>query len=213
MAEIFLIDIVNFEKFIPYLNLIEAEIKEILQTRIPQESISGTANNLQAREEEKVEEPLKIQITETKENVQAIKEEVRMEKPLKIQITETKEEILPQNKPIKKLKAKKPQESKFANYIKEYLAAKDVEITETIVEKKKEYIAKIRINALFGKQEYYMIAKDKKAVTDSDLTLAHQKAQTEKMPSLLVSPGNLNKKAEEYLVQWKNLVKFEKLKL
>jgi len=102
-------------------------------------------------------------------------------------------------------------DSDFVNGLKEYLEAKDVEVLETISEKKKEFTAKVRIDTLFGKQEYYLVAKDKKNVNESDLSGALQKAQAEKMPALFMCAGELHKKAHPYLKDWKNLVKFEKL--
>ena len=65
---------------------------------------------------------------------------------------------------------------------------------------------------VFGKQEMLLIARDKKSISDNDLTLALQKAQVLKMPAFVISPGELSKKAKEYLVDWGNLVKWEKVK-
>ena len=100
----------------------------------------------------------------------------------------------------------------FPSNIQEYLHSKDIEILQVLLEKKKEFCAKIRIDTLFGKQELFLLAKDKKSINENDLNLALQKAQSEKMTALFMSPGDLNKKAEEHLKSWKNLVKFEKLK-
>jgi hypothetical protein len=110
-------------------------------------------------------------------------------------------------------KKKKSQVSEFAEKIKDYLAAKDIEILLSILEKKKEFMAKIRADTLFGKQEYYLIAKDKKKITETDITLALQKAQVEKMPALIICPGEIDKKAHPHLKEWKNMIKFEKIKL
>ncbi|MAG27167.1 hypothetical protein CMI47_16645 [Candidatus Pacearchaeota archaeon] len=112
------------------------------------------------------------------------------------------------NKPIKK----PVPESEFSRVIKSYLQGKDLEILEIISEKKRELEAKVSTNTLFGKQSFYLSAKDKKSINDNDLSLAIQKAQTEKMPALLISPGKPNKKAQEYLEEWDNLVKFEQIK-
>ncbi len=102
-------------------------------------------------------------------------------------------------------------ESCFSSKIKDYLSAKDIEIIETLVDKKKEIVMKVRIDTLFGKQCYYLVAKDKKKITETDLTLASQKAQLERMPAVILSPGALDKKASDYLSSWKNIMKFEKL--
>lgn len=115
---------------------------------------------------------------------------------------------------VKQSKPKQIQtkEHEFSKNIKEYLSSKDIEILEILLEKKREFAARIRTNDMFGKQELYLRAKDKKSVTDNDLSLALQKAQTEKMPALFISNGELNNKAKEHLTEWKNLIKFEKLR-
>ena len=121
-----------------------------------------------------------------------------------------KEEIqIPILKTATKQKIKEP--SKFANYIKDYLLTKDIEILETLSEKKKEFISKVRRDEKFGKQEYFLIAKDKKKINSNDLTIVLQTAQREKMPAFFISPGELDKKAQSYLQEWRNLIKFEKI--
>jgi hypothetical protein len=112
----------------------------------------------------------------------------------------------------KTARPKTPQVHKFPENIKSYLGAKDIEILSILSEKKKEFSSKVRIDTQFGKQEFLLIAKDKKKITENDLTLSLQKAQAEKMPALIISPGELDKKSQSYLKEWKNLIKFEKIK-
>jgi len=112
-----------------------------------------------------------------------------------------------------KRKAKPKADPKFPRAVKEYLSSKNIEILSIVEEKAKEFTAKVRTDNVFGKQEYYLIAKDKKKITDVDLTLAHHQAQQEKMIALILATGDLDKKAIEYHSHWKNLIKFEKAKL
>lgn len=117
-------------------------------------------------------------------------------------------------KPKRIPKKKVPEEpSKFQLYVKEYLQTKDIEILELLTDKKKELNAKIRIDTLFGKQEYLLIAKDKKKITPADLENALKFAQANNMPSVLMFPGDMDKKALEFQKLWKNMIKTEKLKL
>lgn len=116
---------------------------------------------------------------------------------------------------IREKKPKKPkiqESSEFSLKLRDFLAGKDIEVLSVIEEKKKEFSAKVRIDTLFGKQEYLLAAKDKKKLTETDIAFALQKAQAEKMPALIMSLGDLDKKALLYLQNWKNLVKFEKFK-
>lgn len=166
----------------------EDEIRQIIQpisARAPVKS--------EEKPKEKVKEEAVKQVTEEKEDE-----------------LEESQEQLALSAPVSK-KKEKTIDSDFVNGLKEYLAAKDVEILEILSEKKKEFSAKVRIDILFGKQEYYLVAKDKKNVNESDLSGALQKAQAEKMPALFMCAGELHKKAHPYLKDWKNLVKFEKL--
>ncbi len=103
--------------------------------------------------------------------------------------------------------------SVFLTNIKEILANKDFEVLSEILIKKKEYVAKIRTNTQFGKQEFYLIAKEKKKINSDDLTIALQKAQAEKMPALIMSTGEIDKKSLEYYKEWSNLIKHEKINL
>ena len=104
-------------------------------------------------------------------------------------------------------------ENEFPLRIKKYLSSKDVEIFESLLDKKKEFLGKIRINTMFGKQEFFLVAKDKKTISDNDLAIALQTAQSARMPVLVISPGELNKRAQEYIAEWKNLIRFEKMKI
>ncbi len=114
-----------------------------------------------------------------------------------------------------KRKERKPkivEESKFVKDLKEYLLSKEIELLETKEFSKKDFLGKVRIDSLFGKQEYLLIAKEKKKITEEDLTIALHKAQLEKMPALFMSTGEIDKKASEHAKIWQNLVKFEKIK-
>lgn len=146
--------------------------------------------------EKKIVKKHKPRVTREKEQTALIKEEV-LEKSL-------------ESAPVV-LEKKKVQESEFGKNIREYLLAKDIELLSTSMEKKKEFEGVVRIDTLFGKQEFYLIVKDKKSVSDSDLLVALQKAQSKKMPALVMTSGELNKKAKEYLKEWGSLIKFEKI--
>ncbi len=123
-------------------------------------------------------------------------------------------QVVADSKEVKEKKKKaKQKEYNFCQKIKDYLIVKDIELLEIINERKKDFSAKVRIDTLFGKQEYYLAAKDKKKISQDDITLALQKAQTEKMPALLISPGEIDNKAINFVKDFRNLIKFDKIKL
>lgn len=117
-------------------------------------------------------------------------------------------------KPMKrKPRKEKIISSKFAESVKDYLATKDIEVLEEVMIKKKEFVAKIRTDESFGKQEFYLIAKDKKKVNQDDLTIAIQHAQSQRMPALFLSSGSLDANASSYIQEWKNVIKFNKVRI
>jgi len=117
----------------------------------------------------------------------------------------------PSKKEAKKIT--KPITSDFLNNIKTHLSNKKIEIINEISTKKKELIAKIKLNTEFGEQEIYLVAKNKKKITLEDLINVIQKTQLEKMPALILSPGDIDKKAQDYYKQWSNLIKHQKVNL
>ncbi|MEK6896132.1 MAG: hypothetical protein AABX12_01600 [Nanoarchaeota archaeon] len=140
-----------------------------------------------------------------KKETSAIKEQLPVEK--------TAQETISESKPAKEKKTKDISPSAFVKNVQEYLKNKNMEVIQELTAKTKEYHAKIRIDTPFGQQELFLIAKDKKKITEDDLVIIIHKSQAEKMPSLLLVKGELDKNAKPYLDQWKNLLKYEKLKL
>jgi len=114
-------------------------------------------------------------------------------------------------RPLAEKKKEKVVENEFAINVKDFLSRKEIEILHVVAEKKKEFEAKVRINTDLGKQTYYLVAKDKKSVSDGDLVKAEKKARNERLPAVFMSQGDLNKKGRQHLEAWVNLVRFEKL--
>ncbi|MDO8460761.1 MAG: FaeA/PapI family transcriptional regulator [Nanoarchaeota archaeon] len=157
------------------------------------------------------EEPLIKKSTKESQSQQAVKDSLS----LQMGTNENNHSKLSGIKPIWSNK-KSPvimQENEFSQNIKRYLNSKGIEISEIIDSKKKEFVAKVRADNLFGKQEYYFVAKDKKNISDNDFAMAFHKAQSEKMPCLFISYGNVNSKGKEYISLWGNLIKFEKINI
>jgi len=108
-------------------------------------------------------------------------------------------------------KGKSEEKSDFSKFLESYLKSKGIEIIESLSEKKKESVFKIRTNSQFGEQEYLLIAKNKKKITEDEITIALQKAREERMIALIMAPGEIEKKAKDYIKTWQNLIKFEKI--
>ncbi len=112
-------------------------------------------------------------------------------------------------KSVKQVKVK--EKSDFVLDINDFLEKSEFILGKEIEFKKKDYIATIKVDTQFGKINMLCIAKDKKSITDSDLNLAFQKSQEYKMSVLIVSNGELSKKAVEKMNELENLVFYKKL--
>jgi len=112
-------------------------------------------------------------------------------------------------KPFEGIVAKNVPE--FSGVVRKYLEANGIELVEVFSEKKREFEARVSVGGKFGGQDYYLIAKDKKNISDSDLAVAVQKAQAARLLALIVSPGDLSKRGREHMGKWGNLVKFARI--
>jgi len=165
--------------------------------------------------EEEIREKIRLLLNpiQTEQKTKILEPEKVEEPPIKLETNIANNETETEEKEKQPIIKPKQNPSNFAEQIKEYLSAKDIEVLEELSIKKKEFIAKIRTDTLFGKQEYFLTAKDKKKVTQDDLTIATQKAHSERMPALFIAPGTLDKNASSYLEDWKNIIRYEKIKL
>ncbi len=138
------------------------------------------------------------------------KPEREKEKQEKVTTTKSIEKPLIEIKPQKK-KIKNEQANKFLEEVKNFLIKKDIELLEEISIDKKEIIGKIRINSDLGKIIFLLIAKDKKRVTEADIIKSYQTSIDKKMPCYLLSKGELSKKIKELLLNYKNILKVDKI--
>lgn len=145
------------------------------------------------------------------------KEEIKLEKTEE-NIKKTEQEKVEVKKDIEKPKQKEPKSkeikeinSEFLSNLRKNLKEKEYEISKEILVKKKEFTAKIKLKTHFGEQEFYLVAKDKKKITLEDIVNTLQKSQAEKMPALIMSKGDIDKKALDYYKEWSNLIKHQKI--
>lgn len=121
-----------------------------------------------------------------------------------------------EKEPTKIIKPKIPKPKKVkekSEFVKSVISLleKEFKLVEEKEFKKRELITIIEIDSTVGKSEFLCIAKDKKKITENDLTIALQKSQLLKLPVLIISTGELSKKALQYIETWKNLIKFKRM--
>jgi|SRR3989338_4760232 len=72
-------------------------------------------------------------------------------------------------------------------------------ISSDVIKKNSEIDLIVEIPSVVGNLQYYCKARNKKIVSDSDLSNAYVKGQIKKLPILFLSSGELSKKASELL--------------
>jgi len=176
-------------------------VEKIIESRKPVEPIAtkiepkpGVVSEIKIKPATEIKQVAKTKPAEIKAEIKAVKKEI--EKPL----------IIIKEKPIKT-----KEKSDFVKKIVSFLESENIELIEEKELKKKEVLGIIRINSDIGKIRFLLIAKEKKTITENDLTLALQKSQSLKMPAFLLSSGSLDKKASSYLEQYASLIKFRRI--
>jgi len=144
------------------------------------------------KEAEELIKPLLKEIKKEK-----IAEKKIEEQPIKIQkeIQKKIEEPVEKKKPIKE----KTDKNIFLDKISNYFNRNKVNILSKEIIRKSEIDLIIQVPSAVGNLEYYCKAKDKKKINDTDLASAFAQGQLRKLPVLLITNGELTKRAKEML--------------
>ncbi len=88
----------------------------------------------------------------------------------------------------------------FLEKIANFLKTKDISIKKAEVKKKASEIELILlVPSAVGQIEYYCRAKNKKSISDADISAAYVQGQLKKLPAMLLTTGDVTKKAKELL--------------
>lgn len=135
-------------------------------------------------------------IEETKE-VQV--QETLIEKPL-VEVKEEKKDVAKEEKKERKKKSTKKAAKDISGMAFEYFEKNSIKvINSSVIKKNKEINYTVEIPSEIGNLSYLVKIKDKAKFTDSDVIIAYSEAQSGRLPMLLLSTGDLTKKAEEYI--------------
>ena len=100
----------------------------------------------------------------------------------------------------------------FYEKVSMFCKLNDIEIISVIVAKKdKEFDLVVDIPSKVGSLKYFMKAKDKDKLNETDVALAYSEGQMKKLPVILLSNGIMNKKADEYALKLKGYFMFKQL--
>ena len=136
----------------------------------------------------------------------------KQQKPMQQTIPQPKQTVAPPqpviqktetpivHQPVKKPTPKPiPQKIDFLQDIVSYLRQNNIEVVEEkLIRKNREFDLIVSIPTSVGKLDYVVNAKNKKTLNEADLTLAYQKGQSKKLPVILLTNGELTKKAKLY---------------
>ena len=156
-----------------------------------------------------LEKPIEKKIDEgsiEKLQKQEIKEQQMEEKPV--------QQIQKQLKEKKESKKYKPREKEdnFLNSITKFFEKNKINIVNTeIIKKNSEMDFIVEIPSVVGTLQYYCKAKNKKRISDSDLSNAYVKGQLKRLPALVLSPGELSAKAQEMMGKELSNLTFKKI--
>src|SRR3989344_674563 len=129
---------------------------------------------------------------ELKTHVEIKKEDVKQQEisPLQVKLAEEKP----------KAARKRTLTDEFLEEVENYLRKNNIMIVNKLdVKKNKESEMIVSFNSELGKLTYLLLAKNKKKVSEIDLSLALNQGNIKKLPVLFLSKGELAKKARESL--------------
>jgi len=143
---------------------------------------------------------------EAEELIKPLFKKLREEKKPESQIEKPKEIQKRIHEPEKKLEAKKeikqPKKDNkniFIDKISNYFNRNKINILSKEIIRKTEIDFIVQVPSAVGNLEYYCKAKNKKKINDSDLASAFAQGQLRKLPVLLITSGQLTKRAKEML--------------
>lgn len=169
-------------------------------------------------------------LTSNEESERIVKEKLQiLEKPIEKKVEEKieKEEVAGkiEEKPVqaiqKQLKEKpkeirkyksREKEDNFLNDITKFFEKNKINVISTETMKKNSEIDfVVEIPSVVGNLQYYCKAKNKKRISDSDLSNAYVKGQLKRLPVLVVSTGDLSVKAQEMIGKELSNLTFKKI--
>ncbi len=108
--------------------------------------------------------------------------------------------VAPVQTTIQKHEKRAVQEDVLYQQVMQYVKQKNIDVVrEEVVKKNKDVELVIKIPSEAGMLVYYLVAKNKKKVSDADLMMAYNKAHARKMPLFFLMTGELAKKTQQNL--------------
>ena len=98
----------------------------------------------------------------------------------------------------------------FKGKVEEFAKKNNISIVNEEI-KGKDLFFNASLGSDIGRLQYMIVAKDKKSISDSDLSLAYSKGQSLRLPVLFLSTGKLSKKGSKYEESLKGQLIFKEI--
>ena len=163
--------------------------------------------------------PIEVKIEIKKKELEVEKEVSKVIKESKeksdIEIKESDKETIKSDKETVKLPVNKKSsiktKSDFVLKVINFIKSNHLKIIEERGYKLKEYNCILQIKSELGNIDFLTQAKDKKIITDSDLKKLLNSTKPLGIPAFILYIGGLNKKAREFLIKYKSILKAKKI--
>ena|SRR3989338_5879667 len=192
------------------------EAGKIIKSKL---DISEKEDKIEVKEEIKIQTEIKKDVQQKEPETVQKQREVPAEKKVEEKPIEKAQQQLKETieKPLQqKTRGRKPKEdSKEDDFMKDILKFFEKNkisiISSEIIKKNSEIDFIIDLPSVMGNLQYYCKAKNKKRISDSDLSNAYVKGQFKKLPVIVLSPGELSAKAEEIIKKELNNITFKQV--
>ncbi len=143
------------------------------------------------------------------ENISEVSKAGEEKKKIQEEIQKPKDRIKAARKYAPRQKDK---EDEFLKDIIKFFEKNKINVVNTeVVKKNLEINFIIELPSVVGNLQYYCRAKNKKRISDSDLSNAYVKGQFKKLPVIFLAPGELSAKAKEIIGKELNNLTFKKI--
>ncbi len=223
-AEVIIKQILNIEApKLPEPKVVQEQAQEPVQQAVeqqiqPADALKSDRPKRAARQKKLVEAPAEekelVREIQKKAPVQQKRERIEKEKIEKITETKVKEEkqaFVAEMPSAIKAAAESyvpgfDSSDPFLRQLMRFFQKNNIKVLEQkTVKKKTDYEFIVELNSVVGSLTYFCKAKNKKRVSEADLSSAFVQGQLKKLPVLVIAPGELTKQAQEIAKELKGI--------
>jgi len=196
---------INDELYWKFYNVSDEEVKLLFEKKPVETKKEIVKEGI--IEKPKEEKQITLESLKQKEIKAEVQQEVREELETKPEIVQQPKRKRGRPKKIVEKSEEKIEEKqleivkdKFVEEVEAFFSGHNIDVIESnLIKKGKEAEFTIMLPTPFGKTKYFCKAFNKKLINEGDVSSTVLRAHYKKLPSLLVAPGKLAKKAQEML--------------